>query len=222
MNRNTDRRKNRIIPLVAFSLSAVVLLTGIVSIATSGAKAKYKTGQVVGQTPTTVTVDADLADSLEVKEHAVTRQASGEYTLDTALTTENTYHLMPGVDIPKDPKVYVTGKTEIPAYLYIEVVDSTGLGNTFSYTLDSKWTALSVTGRNRGTVYAYETKLQKTDADYPDYVIPVFSPEKVTVSWNIDLSGIGSDAKLEVYAYMVQAVDGKTAVELYNSQLANP
>ena len=40
-NRNRDRNK-QIIPLAAIALSAVVLLTGVVSIATSGTKAKYR------------------------------------------------------------------------------------------------------------------------------------------------------------------------------------
>lgn len=86
----------------------------------------------------TVKVDARLAASLAVQESKAQRLASGEYTLDKSQTVAgNAYILMPGVDIPKDPRVIITGKTAIPAYLYLTLTCD---NDALSYTLMAHWT----------------------------------------------------------------------------------
>ena len=76
-NRNRDRNK-QIVPIVAIALSAVVLLTGIILIVSSGTKAKYK--ETVHAGDVAVTVNANLASVLEVKEHQAVRGETGEYS----------------------------------------------------------------------------------------------------------------------------------------------
>lgn len=81
----------------------------------------------------TVEFSAKLAESIVVREHKVDRAPNGEYILsasdaddayitDKSSPPEQGYILIPGVDIPKDPEVVITGKTDIPAYLFVEVV----------------------------------------------------------------------------------------------------
>ena len=232
MNKTNKKtyEKNRILPLVAIAVSAVALVTAVVSVATSGTKAKYT--KAVPTRQVALTVNAELAASLEVKEHQLTGAYYDEYELSSdKLVESNTYVLMPGVDIPKDPFVRVTGKTEIPAYLYVEVVDTTG-GNsdTYSYTVDSaNWTTLKndqnedVTGKNGGKVYVYQNGTKLTDANTSNdsWTVGILTDDKITVKPGLDVSSDYSSATLTFYAYMAQAVDGKTAYEIFRTQLAS-
>lgn len=108
-------------------------------------------GLAVGKYMTTVTkegqftVSAELATSLVVQESQVRRLANGKYEPLNGTTTESiTYTLMPGVDIPKDPHVVITGKTPIPACLYITVTDSTN--GAITYSLKPHWKGTETAG----------------------------------------------------------------------------
>ena len=218
-----QNRKNIRMALIA--LAVLIIAAGAVTIASSGlASAKYKKEQVATAVPVTVNVSADLAQTLEVKEHLAVRQTSGKYELNIDqndatknLTTTNTYFLMPGVDIPKDPKVYITQKTSVPAFLYVEVIDTTGLSGgenpVFSYSLTNEWTNLNISGRN---VYVYNTTLQP--AAETDYVIPILEGDSITVTSALNLND-GYSGTLQFKAYMAQAAD--TAAEIFRTQLAN-
>lgn len=84
-----------------------------------------------------VTITAKLAQSLVVQEHKAEKQANGTYELSkTETVTENSYVLIPGVDIPKDPHVVITGKTPIPAYLYLKVECT---NDAITYSLRNCW-----------------------------------------------------------------------------------
>ena len=227
MNKTNKKtyEKNRILPLVAIAVSAVALVTAVVSVATSGTKAKYT--EAVPKWQVALTVNAELAASLEVKEHQLTGDYYDEYELSSdTLVESNAYVLMPGVSIPKDPKVYVTGKTSIPAYLYVEVVDSTDLVTSgenaaFVYSLTDDWTKLTeVTGKNGGEVYVYNTVLQTEGENVQDFEIPILTGNTITVTEKLN-TGSGYSGSLTFYAYMAQAVDGKTADEIFRTQLAS-
>ena len=216
-NRNRDRNK-QIIPLAAIALSAVVLLTGVVSIATSGTKAKYR--QTVQAGDVAVTVNADLASGLAVLEHPAVRNADGSYIVNktAAPVSSTSYELMPGVSNEKDPYVKITGKTEIPAYLYVEAVDPTGLvtageGAVFKYALTADWTKLDrVPGRHGGTVYYYNGTLSTGDQ-----TISILLDDRFTVTGQFDNTSFQSGT-LTFYAYLAQKVDSKTAVQTFEAQ----
>ena len=102
-----------------------------------------------------VIISGQLATKLELFESAVKRQTDGTYKLlDTEVTESQSYILMPGVDVPKDPQIRITGKTAIPGYLFVEVVDSS-LPAKVTYTMADCWLDTSLTGANGGTVYVY-------------------------------------------------------------------
>jgi hypothetical protein len=215
-NRNRDRNK-QIIPLAAIALSAVVLLTGVVSIATSGTKAKYR--QTVQAGDVAVTVNADLVSGLEVKEHLLTGANYDDYSLDSNTeVSSNSYTLMPGVPIPKDPFVKITGKTAIPSYLYVEVVDPAGLVTSgseaaFTYSLRSGWTKLDgVTGKHGGTVYVYTGTLSTGDS-----TVPILQDDRIIITSYFDKASNYSGT-LTFYAYLAQKVDSKTAVQTFEAQ----
>ena len=215
MNKTNKKayEKNRILPLVAIAVSAVALVTAAVSVATSGTKAKYTKAVTTQQVA--LTVNADLAASLEVKEHQLTGDYYDEYELSSdTLVESNAYVLMPGVSIPKDPKVYVTGKTSIPAYLYVEVVDSTNLVTSgedaaFVYSLTGDWAKLTeVTGKNGGEVYVYNTVLQTEGENVQDFEIPILTGNTITVTEKLN-KGSNYSGSLTFYAYMAQKVDAQ-------------
>ena len=216
-NRNRDRNK-QIIPLAAIALSAVVLLTGVVSIATSGTKAKYR--QTVQAGDVAVTVNADLASGLAVLEHPAVRNADGSYIVNkrAAPVSSTSYELMPGVSNEKDPYVKITGKTEIPAYLYVEAVDPTGLvtageGAVFKYALTADWTKLDrVPGRHGGTVYYYNGTLSTGDQ-----TISILLDDRFTVTGQFDNTSFQSGT-LTFYAYLAQIVDSNTADQTFRAQ----
>ena len=97
----------------------------------------------------------DDSDEFVLKEHEATdADNDGVYTLsETSEVDGNTYTVLPGVDLPKDPFVKTTGALEMDAYVFVEVVDETG--TALSFTVDNtNWTELTdVTGPNGGTVY---------------------------------------------------------------------
>lgn len=152
-----DKVRVRLILLVAV-LS--VILGGLIG----GVAAKYTwSTEITG----TVTFSAKLAEGILLKEHKAGKNLDGSYTLDanTEVST-NAYTLLPGLDIPKDPFITVSGKTPIEAYLFVEVAESADLDtDILSYTLDDHWTPLSVSGKNGGNVYVYNSILDGSSAD---------------------------------------------------------
>ena len=196
--------------MIALSLIVVsAAIAGVVS-------AKY-VKQV--QTPGKITVSAKLADKIEVKEHEATRGTDGTYTLGTAEVETNSYMLMPGVDIPKDPFVRVTGYTGMPAYLFVKI-DNT-LPGTVTFTPASGWTALS----DNAGVYYRELGKNNVPAEGA-LVIPVLAADnsRNTLTVSDRLARPGQAYTLSFTAYIAQKVTGQTAAEAYQTAagITNP
>ena len=105
-----------------------------------------------------VTFTAKLAESVELRESQVSRNEDGTYSKTGVTITNQTqeYILIPGLDVPKDPYVVITGKSEIPAYLFIEVIDDTP-NEALVYTLTEEWVETNLrAARNAGArLYVY-------------------------------------------------------------------
>lgn len=194
------RRYSKVPHIVVVILLAVVLTTACLG----GILAKYiRTVPVSGE----VTFTAELAESMTLTESKANRGESGAYTLLTAETvSENTYEVMPGVDIPKDPRITVTGKTPVAAYLYVEISDNCPDGVTYSLT--EKWTYIT-TLTSGAEVYAYKDKL---NAGNCGAAFQIIKDDTVYVSDSAVMTGFG----IQISAVMLQAVDGKTAAQVYS------
>lgn len=190
-------------------LMVPLLLLGLVSFAS----AKYiKTIEKEG----TVTFTAKLAESFIVQEHVVERQSDGRYTLSTTDTTTSgqSYILIPGLDIPKDPHVVITDKTEIPAYLYIEIEDtleSYDGAKVVAYTPSSDWRKTTESDQKNGdNIYVYtgggSDPLALTDTNTPAKIY-ILENNTVTVSQHVkhavEASTDGTDV-IKIYAYLVE------------------
>lgn len=133
---------------------------------------------------------------------------SGVYVLyPESQVKENEYKVLPGTTVPKDPSVTIEGKTSVPAYLYVEIVDNTN--GVIGWEVTKDWMLLSgVIGNNGGKVYVWNGgKLAATD-DLRDYdPIYILNNNAVTISDNVDTLGtLGSP--LTFYAYLAQTQIG--------------
>ena len=81
------------------------------------------------------------AGIINVLEHEAmeTGNNSGMYMLDQSQEVPaNTYHkVLPGVDIPKDPFIRLTGLTDTVCELYVQVTESEDFPESVSYVLDT-------------------------------------------------------------------------------------
>lgn len=154
----------------------------------------------------TVTFSNNLADVFEVRESEATRNTTtGAYTLNKSkpVTDEQTYVLIPGVDIEKDPYVFIDGRSEIPAELYIEIVDTLDEDGIrlVTYAVRSDLWEVNTTYKpdSTGTVYKYKGTV--TNGGYPYYAI--LANDTVTVSQHVKgkSKDDGKDV-LTIYAYL--------------------
>lgn len=147
----------------------------------------------------TVTLHADLADSMVLVESKAQKDPyNGSYSLTAAETNSNQYVLLPGLDVPKDPKIRIEGKSDIPAYLYVEVIST--LPTTVTYSLTDQWTYLELTGPNGGKIYGYNTVL---DGSVEKLTVSILQDNMLYVSDKLERSAQGT---LTFYAYMAQKV----------------
>lgn len=205
-------KKKRLKPRLLIGFSLIFLLA--CALIMSGVLAKYKTERLIaGEVDYTNT----LAESFKLLDKPVVQQEDGSYKLDESAEAEPTdgfsYKLIPGITIPAAPYVEITGKTEIPAYLYLEV-ENTG---SAALTFDSKWTEINVTGKRGGTVYVYDngTVLTGDDEEAVD-VYPTFTVDTLS-KYPDDLT----EGKVKVYAYLLQKVEDTNAEDTY-SQAPTP
>ena len=199
-----NNKKYRITFVISLALLAVVL----VAVGLGLGLAKYRTQKAVGGN---VSFTVALAERMSIQESKANRSADGTYTLDTADTvTANTYKLMPGVDVPKDPYITVTGKTELPGWLFVEVVESENFPGTVTYKVDPAWTIIDgLTGENGGQIYVYNTTL--TDKK-PENITKfyILDGNQLTVS---DKLPRGTTAELTFYGYLCQKISDNAAAD---------
>lgn len=197
-------------------LLVLLLLVLLLSIAggISQVNAKYvRTFNLTG----TLQIKTKLADDVLVQEHKATRQSDGSYKLsETELVKENSYTLIPGLDIPKDPFVTVTGKTSIDAFLFLEVVNNTG-SDAISYTVDTThWKKTEIPPKNpNGTVYLHiidgETAVLD-EATASPYTVPILAGKTVEIKQGL-LSSKPTGDPLKFYVYLIEKTTASATPE---------
>lgn len=192
---------------IAFLLAVLFCLSAVTFVAV----AKY-----IKDVPYTgnVTFKADLVETFTLTETKAVRQTSGSYILSGEQVTENTYTLMPGVDVPKNPMVKITGKTAVPAYLYVEVCSN--LPATVTYAIVSHWTDLNITGPHGGDVYVYKSVL---DGTTENLTLPIIDKEILYVSDTLDRK---TTATMTFYGYMAQQVSGRDEKATFTANFPAP
>lgn len=165
-----------------------------------------------------VTFTASLAENVILQEHKSVANSDGSYKLGEAVVKNNTYTLLPGLDIPKDPHIIIEGKTPIPAYLFVEVVDQIG-NDAVKWQIDTaNWVELknsesqNVVGNNGGKVYVYKTPL--TDTNVPTS-INVLNEQKITVGQHLNCDGRTITGGLSFYVKLIEKVGNADAIKAY-------
>lgn len=147
-----------------------------------------------------ITIRAEFGE-FKILEHKAIRLPSGEYDLldDTAAevdtekhqhVTENSYALLPGLDIPKDPFIEITDKSTVPAYLYLIVAHDSLDGTGVSYELEDHWEPVDgyrgvyvyVDGEDKPITLTYDENTKKK-------TISIIKDNVVKVSQKLNLTG---------------------------------
>lgn len=142
-----------------------------------------------------------------------------EKTGDDENTDEgNTYPIVAGQAVPKTAIVNIEGKTDVPAYLYIEVVDTLD-SDVFSYEINDCWEEVTdaTAPHENGTVYVYVAE-GKPVVLTTDVSLHILKDDVVNVSADAeeeDLEAL-SDQTLTFYSYLAQATVG-TPAEAFNA-----
>lgn len=166
--------------------------------------------------PCRLIIEANLADRIAVLEHEPLRQPDGAYLLGSNEVSESEFVLMPGVDAARDPFIRIEGKSDIPAYVYIEVVSTLDEKVTFEL-IDEVWEKLDgVTGQNGGEIYAYCDTVASDNGQ--DITIPLLDGSIVTVSHTY-IAADEAETELSFYPYMARADEDRTAAECFDKNM---
>lgn len=199
-------------------LAACLLVAALALLAIADLRAKYVT--TVDLTGA-VRFTADLAVDVTLWEHQAKRNSDGTYTLSATETINtNTYVVMPGVDIPKDPTITITTKSAIPAYLYVEIVDNSP--SSVTYTLDEQWERLTTISGRTVYVYNYDGAYNFPPEDAEGNItINIIKSQVITVGQAYDPAAAPSNFNIKFYAYLIQRQDGKTATDVFVAAYPN-
>lgn len=133
--------------------------------------------------------------------------------------------------LPKDPRIYINGRTNTPAVLYIEIVlDVTDMAQ-LNATLDPNWTIMNrdlpgyvfeefelvghgnaLRGPHNGIMFYFDDFYEGMDiqdsvfnlpADRQPYSIPIFKNDEITFGHNQGPVN-AFDVGLEIYAYLAE------------------
>lgn len=194
---------------------AVVLIVG----ATIGATLAWLTAQTekVTNTFTSAKLFAEPENDFTLWEHEATDEdKDGAYELNNQKeVTSNTYKILPGVDIPKDPTVDVVELQEC-GYLYITVATNS-LPTGVTYSIDSnEWEVLS--GYSGVWVYkgsqAVNNVISASVNAKKSFTVNILTDKEVLVA--DDYTPVANPGTLTFNAYMVQATgNGANAAEAW-------
>ena len=203
-------KKKTLLTILAVMLVCCIAVTGTLAVLF----AKTSEPVVNTFTATSQLVNGDFT----LKEHIAEQQKNGSYTLTEKTTNDtvkgNHYDVLPRTNLPKDPYITITEKTNAPAYLYVEVVGELPTG--MHYDMADCWTKLDgVTGNHNGVIYVYNNGTPIDDESTGLENIAIIAGNTITVD---DVPGLaeGQEVSLSFYAYLGQASVG-TAAEAYTA-----
>lgn len=125
----------------------------------------------------------------------------GDINITLGETTGSDYKIIPGVDIPKDPKVTVKKDSEA-CWLFVKVEEEgTFVANKVTYSIADGWT------KGDGTNIPANVYYRAVDAVTNDTDFAVLKDNKIYVSEELsksDIQSISAQPKLTFTAYAVQ------------------
>lgn len=120
----------------------------------------------------------------------------------TLTETERTYKMVPGNELPKDPKVTVLANSEA-CWLFVQVTKSANFDTYLTFETADGWTKLADDGDNNASTTVYYRKVDATTADVPYYFLK-------------------AGATTEAANGCVKVIDTLTAAQLEAAETTNP
>lgn len=210
-----------------FLALVAMLLVSAVSIAVTVAALKGESNKVVNTFSMEGLFNTSSDVNFQLLEKPVTTDKNGNYVLDEdgqpedeGITYEN---LFPNMTIYKNPYISLQNKSDVDAWLYIEVKENGSNIFTDSYTnhVATTWNMLNgVTGENGGQVFVLSSVI---DGENPNLELPFFDQSKLTFTVK-DFETPPGDYSLTFYAYMCQTdssmTEAKAFCEHFEGQIA--
>lgn len=191
-------------------LTTVLAIVLVVALSVAGTYA-YLTAQTDKVTNTFTA--AGLASKFTLDESKATQQPDGSYTLDVNdRVQENTYSVVPKVNLAKDPTVHVTLEKNVGAYVFLAV--SNNLGNGLTATIDdTQWTALNKTYTANGAEWTIYYKQLAGSATPAQVDINVLAGQQIVVG-----DTVAEDCGNIVFnAYLTQSAGFTSALDAWNN-----
>lgn len=192
-------------------LTTVLAIVLVVALSVAGTYA-YLTAQT--DTVKNTFTAAGLASKFTLDESKATQQTDGSYTLDVNdRVQENTYSVVPKVNLAKDPTVHVKLEKNVGAYVFLAV--SNNLGNGLTATIDSgNWTALGTTYTDaQGVVWTMYYKQLEGSATPAQVDINVLAGQQIVVG-----DTVAEDCGNIVFnAYLTQSAGFASALDAWNN-----
>lgn len=183
---------------------SALALTAAVAVGGTLAWLQNSTGPVTN----TFTYSNDTNITLDLFEH----NAEGEEV------KEQTYPIVPGATVDKDPTLRLSTTTD--SYLYFEIKDglNAALEGVADYTITSDWTKLmdgdaQVVGPNGGLVYVYNNGTATTTVEKNIFPEVTFDSSVMTNENTAKLDG----TTITLYGYAVQEEAGETALSAWTT-----
>lgn len=167
--------------------------------------------------------------SIKLQEKEVTTKADGTYEIaaDAAWQDKGIqYVVQPGVDLPKQPAVNVTG-LDTKAYLFVGVKGEKL--NDFTWSVDDGekgiWSPLMKEDNTQVEKGGYKIWVLKTDVANGSYVTDgsynILTNNTVTVGKNFNPSALTPANDITFQAYICQAAGFTSAADAFNSCFVN-
>lgn len=248
MKNKNKKEKNTIIMIALLAVAIVAIFAGTTYAFLTASTADNPVtntfiaaggGKIIDDDPThedPIPGTSEHSNFYLVESEATINSTKTAYTLNTAKKVRNnTYeYLVPDMTIAKDPTVTIDLADNVSAYLFLEIVDTTG-GNIKATPDSSNWTEISATSYHPGgKVYLYknsalvgnpatpagETHTKEVDA------ARIFTNNQVranTTLTDVDSNTDGTQlGTITLYAYVTQTVGFTDAISAYNQSFPRP
>lgn len=192
-------------------LTTVLAIVLVVALSVAGTYA-YLTAQT-NQVTNTFTA-AGLASKFTLDESKAHQQPDGSYTLDVAdRVQENTYSVVPKVNLAKDPTVHVTLEKNVGAYVFLAVSNNLGNGLTAKID-DSVWKELGTTYTDaQGVVWTMYYKQLAGSATPAQVDINVLAGQQIVVGDTV----AENCGNIVFNAYLTQSAGFTSALDAWNN-----
>lgn len=191
-------------------LTTVLAIVLVVALSVAGTYA-YLTAQTK-QVTNTFTA-AGLASKFTLDESKATQKTDGSYTLDVNdRVQENTYSVVPKVNLAKDPTVHVTLEKNVGAYVFLAVDNNLGDGLTATID-DTQWTALKKTYTANGAEWTIYYKQLAGSATPAQVDINVLANQQIVVGDTV----AENCGNIVFNAYLTQSAGFTSALDAWNN-----